>query len=220
MTVPRPSVPAVTRLRRPGWRDPRLLIGIVAIAGSVAVGSWAVTAGAETSGVYAAGATLVPGQALDAGDLRIVQVRWEAGSDRYLAADAGLPDGLVATRLVEEGELVPIGAVGPADRVDARSVPIRVDGGLSRGLRVGSTVDLWHVPEGSAGQGDTGEPGTPRLVAAGLVVTELDDSSGPLSVASSASLHVLVPAPEIPEVLGALAGPGQTRVVSAVDGAS
>lgn len=48
-----PSTPSrlertAPRLRPPGWRDPRLLTGIVLVAMSVALGSWLVASAGRT----------------------------------------------------------------------------------------------------------------------------------------------------------------------------
>ena len=50
--APRPAadteVPRATRSRRPGWRNPRLLIGLALVAGSVLVGARLVAAADDT----------------------------------------------------------------------------------------------------------------------------------------------------------------------------
>src|SRR3954452_20167145 len=60
--------PVAARLRRPGWRDPRLLVGVVMVAASVALGSWAVQSAQTTVPVYVARDALVPGQRLEPDD--------------------------------------------------------------------------------------------------------------------------------------------------------
>ncbi|MBN9374777.1 MAG: hypothetical protein J0I40_05175, partial [Cellulomonas sp.] len=44
--------PVAQRLRRPGWRDPRLLTGLALVAASVALGSWALRAAERTVPVF------------------------------------------------------------------------------------------------------------------------------------------------------------------------
>src|SRR5690242_3396447 len=46
--------PVAARLRRPGWRDPRLLSGVALVAGAVALGSWVVSSAQHTVPVYVA----------------------------------------------------------------------------------------------------------------------------------------------------------------------
>ena len=59
-TLDGPVSPPGLRLRRPGWRDPRLLVGVGMIAGSVALGAWAVTAAEASTPVYVARGALTP----------------------------------------------------------------------------------------------------------------------------------------------------------------
>jgi flagella basal body P-ring formation protein FlgA len=91
--------------------DPRLLIGIVLIAAST-TGVWALVSGLDDSvEVYAARGTITPGTRIDAADLDTESVRLGATAGRYLAP-GDLPDGgLVVTRTIEAGELVPDSAV-------------------------------------------------------------------------------------------------------------
>ena len=99
--------PSASRLRRPSWRDPRLLLGLVIVAGSVALGSWAVSSAGRTVAVYAAAGALTPGEPVDPSGLRTVEVRLASGDGKYFLADRPLPEDLVALRVVGDGELVP-----------------------------------------------------------------------------------------------------------------
>ena len=45
--APPTSAPAATRTRTPGWRDPRLWVGVVVVAGSVLLGARVVGAADE-----------------------------------------------------------------------------------------------------------------------------------------------------------------------------
>ncbi len=80
--APPTSAPTATRTRTPGWRDPRLWVGVVVVAGSVLLGARVVGAADDTVTVWAAAAELpadavlersvgagelVPGAALGAG---------------------------------------------------------------------------------------------------------------------------------------------------------
>ena len=56
------------RLRRPTWKDSRLLVGLLLVLLSTALGGFVVSRAEDTVPVYAAKADLVPGQALGDGD--------------------------------------------------------------------------------------------------------------------------------------------------------
>lgn len=219
--------PVAPRLRRPGWRDPRLLVGLVLVAASVALGGWAVGAAARTVPVYAAVGPLVPGQALDAGSLAVREVRLDAAADAYLSAAEPLPTGLVVQRTVADGELVPRSALGEVDALELRPVAVPVEGVLPSGLVAGAVVDLWFVPEGGgaavpagAGSGSAGESGAPGAapaqpvaLAEALTVAEVGEPDGAFAVGGTTTVHVLVPLDRLTTVLGATAAEGDLQVV-------
>lgn len=216
--------PTAARLRRPGWRDPRLLVGLVLIAASVALGSWAVGAAQRTVPVWVARDVLAPGDGLRAADLVVADVRLGAAADGYLRADAALPDDRVVLRTVGAGELVPVASVGAADALDVRPVAVPLAGPASRGLVAGAAVDVWWTPAGAdavtgaavgTDAAGTAAAGTaaPRQLAAGLTVAEVSAPDGAFGSGGARSVHVLVPVAELPAVLAALAGDGVVDVV-------
>ena len=208
-TDPLPA-PVAARLRRPTWRDPRLVVGVVIVAASVALGSWAVSSAGRTVPVYAADGTLTPGESVDVSRLRTVDVRIDAGTELYLRADQELPDEVVALRVVDDGELVARSALGDAADVDVRSVSVPIDQAMSSRVRAGSAVDLWATPEAPAGAVEAAEPSP---LVEGVVVEQVDDGGSGLVVADGATLHVLVPSSDLPVVLKALSVPGSVTVV-------
>ncbi|MFS0704654.1 hypothetical protein AB6N23_09040 [Cellulomonas sp. 179-A 9B4 NHS] len=207
--------PTAVRLRRPGWRDPRLLVGLVLIAGSVALGSWAVGAAQRTVPVWVARDVLAPGDALDPDDLVLADVRLGAAADRYLRADADLPPDRVVLRTVDAGELVPVAAVGSADALAVRPVAVPLTGPASRGLVAGASVDVWWTPSGADAATADAAPAdaAPRQLASALTVAEVSAPDGAFGTGGSRTVHVLVPTDDLPAVLAALAGDGVVDVV-------
>lgn len=205
--------PRAARLRRPGWRDPRLLLGMALVGVSVLLGAWAVGAAGRTVQVLAAGEALVPGDALSSASLRVVDVRLPEGAADYLPAGVE-PEDLVVTRTVREGELVPVSAVAQESAIAARAVAVTTGAQVSSAVVEGALVDLWFVPEPPAGPGeDEADPPSPRLLAASLTVVEVDSSPTAFSVGEGTTVHVLVPVPDLPDVLGAVRGPGTVDLV-------
>ena len=211
-----PPSPAAQRLRRPGWRDPRLLAGLALIAASVALGSWLVSAAGRTTAVYQAAEPIVPGEALSADLLTVVEVRLADGLDRYLRADQDLPDDLVTVRTIGAGELVPWSALGDAADLDVRPVAVTPGGPLSSVVAKGVRVDLWFVPEaapdGADPDGAARTQGAHQL-AAGLTVAEVAEPDGAFSLGSTGTVQVLVPLDQLPELLTALSARGSVQVV-------
>ncbi|WP_309632759.1 hypothetical protein [Nocardioides zeae] len=135
-----------TRATAPGWRDPRLWVGLLIVAVSVVVGARVLASADDTVAVWAAREDLPAGSALAPDDLVAVEVRFRDGDrlGEYVAAsDPPGPD-VRLDRDVGAGELLPSGAVVPADESDVLHLPVTVEPGLvPPGVGVGSVVDLW-----------------------------------------------------------------------------
>ena len=213
MTTDLLPAPVAPRLRRPSWRDPRLVVGVVLVALAVALGSWAVSTASRTVPVWAAAGPLTPGTELTAGDLRVTEVRLGEQTERYLPASEPLPEGLVLTRVVGEGELVARSALADAGSLDLRSVAVPVERALTEKVGKGAIVDIWFVPDaGPGGQGAEG-PTEPFPVVENVVVEQRDDASSGIVIGSGATLHVLVPTADLPALLGALGDDGTVDIV-------
>lgn len=202
--------PVAARLRRPGWRDPRLLAGIAMVAASVLLGSWAVRTAQATVPVYVTRAALVPGDRVAVDELAVVDVRLgTVNLDHYLRADRPVADGVVV-RAVGRGELVPASAVGSAADLDLRPVSITLTRAPSQDVAPGALVDVWFTPPAPD---DDAAPGEPRQLAGGLTVAEVATPSGAFRASGGSSVQVLVPTDVLPTVLTALAADGTVDVV-------
>ena len=165
----------------------------------------------------------MPGAAVRADVLVVREARLGDSLDRYLRADEPIPDGLLVTRTVDAGELVPLSAVATDTDLDLRPVAITPQGVLSGGVTAGATVDLWFVPTPRDAPADDGAPGDdgappaptagPVELAAGLTVAEVSEPTRSLAVGSAVTVHVLVPTDDLAAVLSALAADGTVEVV-------
>jgi hypothetical protein len=146
--APPTALPAV-RLSRPGWRDPRLWIGVLLVVVSVVAGARVLATADDTVGVWAAARDMGAGDNLAAGDLVVRRVRFgEAGGlDHYYPAGSELPSGLQLSRGVGAGELLPRAAVGPTGQDGIVQVPVAVAAELvPPSVGAGSVVDLYVLP--------------------------------------------------------------------------
>lgn len=207
--------PVARRVRRPTWRDPRLGVGLLLVAASVALGAWVVDDASRTVEVYAASSTLTPGDRLEDGDVHVVQTT-PGAEGPYLPVADGLPEGAVLTRVVGAGEMVPAAAVSGEDELGLRPVVIPLAGSVPSGLGKGSVVDLWLTFP--AGLGQLEERPAPTLLAGDLVVADLVEADSLFTGGSGTSVEVLVPLAEIPEVLDAVSGDGAIVVVPVPSG--
>lgn len=210
--------PVARRVRRPSLRDPRLAVGLLLVIGSVALGSWALADADRGEPVYAARAVLTPGESLTADVLTVVEARLP-DDGVYLGADQPLPEGAVVTRLVGEGELVPVAAVGTGQDVDVRPLGIPVSGVVSSGVVDGALVDLWLTLPAATALGEVVSPPAPALVAGALRVAGVRTSDALLGGTSGTTVEVLVPEAELPAVLAALATDGVLTLVPVPGGA-
>jgi hypothetical protein len=168
------DTPTARRASAPGWRDPRLWIGVALVAASVLVGGLVLGTSDDTVPVWAAADTLGPGHALTADDLTVRRVAFADSADAalYLAADEQLPSGLRLLHGVAAGELLPRAAVGAAEDAELRQVPISVASDQVPGsVGSGDVVDVYLRPASRSGcEGTEVCSGRPVLAA----VTVLD----------------------------------------------
>ena len=89
------DTPTARRAQAPGWRDPRLWIGVAVVAASVLVGALVLGTSDDTVAVWAATDTMGAGHALTADDLTVRRVGFADADDAtlYVAADEQLPSG-------------------------------------------------------------------------------------------------------------------------------
>ncbi|WP_353988376.1 hypothetical protein [Ruicaihuangia caeni] len=193
-------VPAPRGARSRSAFDARLLIGIALIAASVGGAMLLGAASDDVRPALAASRTLTPGETVTAADLIERHVRLGDAESRYLVP-AELPEGgVIVTRAVDAGELVPVSAI--ADRRSTRygAVVIGVTGRLSGGILPGATVDVWAAQQ--AGGGDHFAPTV--IVAAATVVSVEVDSSGMVS-GRTTGVELLVPRERLALLLEAMA---------------
>lgn len=180
--------------------DPRLLIGVLLVAASVG-GVYAVMSAADrTVVVYAAASTINPGDRIYLADLRATNVRLGEVTDRYLAAADVPTDGLVVTRTVAAGELVPVSAAGSAASIRTASVVITSTGQLSTALAPGVVVDVW-----AASETEHGVYGPPVVLVGSATVVRVVESQGLIADRRGGTVEILVARSKIARVLEAVA---------------
>lgn len=168
------DTPSARRASAPGWRDPRLWIGVAIVAASVLAGALVLGTTDDTVPVWAATDTMGAGQVITAGDLTVRRVRFADSSDAelYLGAGQSLPADLRLLRGIGAGELLPRAAVGPSGDVSLRQVPISVaPDQVPRGVAVGAVVDVYLRPGSHSGCQDA-PVCSGRPVLAGVTVLD------------------------------------------------
>lgn len=191
---------AARQLRKPSWRDPRLGVGVILVALSVALGTWAVASAGRTVTVWSATRTITPGESFEGAILAVdVSPNLE---DLYLSAPE-VPTG-VADRVIESGELIPISAAVPAAEVDLRSVVVPVGVQISAAVTAGSRVDVWLNPD---------EGTESRLILGDVLVRGLVENGTGFVATSQRAVEILVAPDDVAGLLTALNDGGPMVVV-------
>ena len=207
------SVSASQR-RRP-LADPRLLIGLLLVVASVAATVGIVAAADRRMQVYAAAGALQPGDRIDAADLVPRGVALDGADAVYLGVGSVPRDGLVVTRSIARGELVPAASVGRTSDVDATSLVLRLAARASDAVRPGASIDVWAAPPvASPGSADAAAPPA-VLVAGASVVRVLDDDQALTASRDGSAVEVRLPRSRVARVLAAVAAGDQIAVVPA-----
>ena len=206
------DLPAAARAGRPGWRDPRLWVGVAIVAASVVLGAKVVGAADDSVAVWAVSTDMGPGDEVAAGDLVVRHVRFVQASDAdaYLSAAEPLPEDARLTRDVGAGELLPRAALGTQAALGQQTMTFLFEGpGVPSGLAQGDRVDVYVTSTGQSddqvsrqGRTTAARPGG-TLVLRDLVVTALGGAETGLGGSSAQSVTVGVPSDAAPADLGA-----------------
>ena len=207
--VPRNDVPPASRTSPPGWRDPRLWIGVVLVTGSVVAGARLLSGADDMTAVWSASSDLVAGQTLTADDLVATRVRFDEGADeqRYLPVDDELPAALTLDRPLTAGELVPAGALGEEADDDTVAVSIAVAAEhVPTDLVRGSHVDVWVIGE------DRRQRAAAELVLDDVLILDAPVVSDSFASATTRQLVLAVPQDDEESLGLVLAASGDDRV--------
>ncbi|WP_150460752.1 SAF domain-containing protein [Nesterenkonia ebinurensis] len=205
------QAPTAARLRRPSWRDPRLLAGALLILASVVGTVLLVTAQDRTAPVYAADRGLSTGTSLSQEDLRIVHVRLDESAAAYLSAEAELPENAHLIRAVGEGELLPAAALAERDPHQRQPVTVEIQHELARAVEPGRLVDVWAAG-GFSGPEAQGEV---TLLAASAEVADIREPNSGFGASGALTVELLVDPEELTGLLTALGGGDSITVLPA-----
>jgi hypothetical protein len=210
--------------RRSFWFDPRFAIGIALVVISVLGVGALVNAANASVVVLAARSTLTPGERVHASDLVPTSVRVGRVSTLYLRASDVPSAGVVVTRAVAAGELVPHSAVGSQAGQSLTSVVVSVNSALAASITPGARVDLWSaqpaglaatesgtddadgtpVARDTAATGGVGSFAAPTVLVSSAIVVRLVDQKN-LVASNASSVELLMPKADTATVLDAIA---------------
>ncbi|MDO9590414.1 MAG: hypothetical protein Q7J04_04670 [Microcella sp.] len=197
MTIATPPSSAGTARR---YRDPRLVIGLALVTVSIAAVVGIVALADEGEMVLAAPRLLVEGDRVDLADLEPRRVVLGVEGHGYLTV-AGFPEaGVVVTRTVGAGELVPLSAIGDERGPRSTTVVISLSTALGATVRPGDRLDLWAAPAEEAGRF-----GAPAVIASGTQLVRTVATEGIVTSGEAGRIELLVARRDIARILYALA---------------
>jgi hypothetical protein len=198
----------VARLKKPSWKDPKLLVGILLVLASVAGVVSLVGAADQTAEAYTAREAIAVGEKLTVDKLNRVKVRLGDVEHHYLTPATGVPDGLVAAQRIGKDQLVPRGSLGQPDGQGRKPVAVTVEEALPAQAVAGSRVDVWvALPDARNGFSP------PSLLLPGAEIAQVTPGSTALGSARSTVVMVLVEDGQMPDLLGAQANKAKISVV-------
>lgn len=196
------------RLKKPSWKDPKLIVGILLVLASVVGVTSLVGAADQTAEAYTAREAIAVGETLTVDKLNRVKVRLGDLEQHYLTPATGVADGLVAAQRIGKDQLVPRGSFGQADGLDRKPVAVTIDEALPAQAVAGSRVDVWvALPDTRNGFSQ------PTLLLPGAEIAQITPGSTALGSARSTVVMVLVADTQMPDLLGAQANKAKISVV-------
>jgi hypothetical protein len=195
--------------------DLRLVLGLLLVAASVAAVTFLVGAADARITVYAAGATLAPGDRIDADDLVERSVALDGAEDLYLRVGAVPAEGFVVAQPVAAGQLVPVSAAGSVDGQRATSLVLQLAGPVSTVVETGSLVDVWGMTSLDGATPDEQGVGAPVVLASQATVVRVleDDTLIAGACGAASTVEVLVPRFRVARLLQAIANGDALAVV-------
>jgi hypothetical protein len=189
------------RKKRTFWVDPRFAIGLVLVGASVLGVVIVVGANDSSVAVLATDAALVPGETVHSGDLRTVQVRVSGVGKLYLSPGDIPDEGVIVTRTVAAGELLPLSAVGSAEATEQTTVVLQLTSRLPEAVGEGARLDIWAAR--ASGGGDFEAPSV--IVPAATVVRLVTEETLMNSASSGPLVEALIPRSAVAGVLESVA---------------
>lgn len=205
------TVKTADRKERPPrsfWFDPRFVVGVVLVIASVAGVVVLVGSVDSTVTVYAARSSFTAGERIDLSDVVEQAVRLDTVTDKYIVSGEFPEDGVVVTRTIAEGELLPVSAVGNVAGIRIASVVITVAGQLPKAVGAGTVVDVW-----AARESESGMFGPPSVLVSDATVVRLITTDGIIAGANAVGVEILVPRTRTARILEAVANQDSLSLV-------
>lgn len=203
-----------SRLRAPGWRDPRLIVGVILVLLSV-TGVVALVQTMDTrQGYWAASVDIVPGTKASEADFHIVQANISESAEQYWSAEEQLPPEFMVSSTILQGELLTTNRVAESDPDGRQQVGVRVSEDMPAGVNLGSRTDVWVALSDEDGRGFD----EPTKLVGNAEVVGIDDNASTFATADTTTVYLMLSQDSLPAVLDAQANGAQISLVPATVG--
>lgn len=143
------------RLQRPGFKDPKLILGVllilVSIVGVIAI----VQLNNRTTQYYTAKNDIHIGDKISTDMLNPVDANMGSASKNYFSADEIKDGDLIATRFINAGDIVSKSSASTETKEKRRLVTVSIDRGAATTLKAGGSVDVWAASRQSSNNGQS-----------------------------------------------------------------
>lgn len=195
-----PPSPAARRLRAPSWLDLRLVIGVLLVLVAVVIGARVLAGADKSTTVWGLSHDIAGGTAIQSDDLRKVKIRFFSDADQYLLTSTS-PVGLVATRDLQAGELLPRPALQKVPTSVLVPVPV-APAQLPPGLTHGDRVNVWAGPKNPG----SGAPVKPTSILSAVAVQSVSSGGSGLSATNGTQLTLRIDPADEGKLVAAVAG--------------
>lgn len=200
---------AAQRFKKPTWRDPRLVVGLLLVLTSIVAVVLLISALNRTDPYYVAAHDLSVGQRITEDDLVTVDVRLQDAASQYVSGGTELSENDVLVQRIPKGQLVPTAAVGTVDELDRSPVGIALDTPLPAEASAGSRVDVWVADQKASGRGYE----SPRKLVPGAEISKIESTNSALASSTGTTVHVLATPAQIEPLVDALGNSAKVTLV-------
>ncbi|MFW0179072.1 SAF domain-containing protein [Rothia sp. P7208] len=207
-TDPKASKTLTSRLQKPGFKDPKLLIGLflilLSLTGVIAV----VNISNQTKPYWVTTREIYVGEEITEKDLKKVDVRLSEASSQYLSTDEN-GSAHIATQFIGAHQLVPKNSLGEAEQNDRKKTAIVLDATVASGYKAGDLVDVWVSSKNENGNGYA----TPVRLMEQAEIARINSEDSVLGSTGKTALQLLVSEDVLSSILHATSNDSKISLV-------
>ncbi|WP_346844402.1 flagella basal body P-ring formation protein FlgA [uncultured Rothia sp.] len=205
------SAPSVIaeRMHKPGWKDPKLLMGLLLIVISLVAVVGVINATNKTQTYYVANRDISVGDSVEPSDLKVVEVRLGEADGLYLAASEELNQSIHAKQHIQKGELISANALQEPDEQGRCQVAIVLDSTVASSFSAGDYADIWVSHQEENGTSYS----APIQVIQAAEISQINTEDSMIGSTGKTAVQILVTDTALAEVLDAINNESKINLV-------